>query len=52
LDDYKQIYQKMQKTHKVLLLGSGLMTPPLIEHLIAFGDTKITVASNVLSQAE
>ena len=42
----------MQKTHKVLLLGSGLMTPPLIEHLIAFGDTKITVASNVISQAE
>jgi saccharopine dehydrogenase (NADP+, L-glutamate forming) len=28
------------------------MTPPLIEHLIAFKDTKITVASNVLAQAE
>jgi saccharopine dehydrogenase-like NADP-dependent oxidoreductase len=28
------------------------MTPPLIEHLISFKDSKITIASNVLSQAE
>jgi saccharopine dehydrogenase-like NADP-dependent oxidoreductase len=39
----------MQKQFKVLLIGSGLMTTPLIEYLIAFGDTKITVASNDLA---
>jgi len=33
--------------HQILLLGSGLMTPTLIEHLLSFGDTKITVGTNV-----
>jgi alpha-aminoadipic semialdehyde synthase len=36
----------------VLLLGSGLMTPPLVDYLCKFGDTSITVASNILADAE
>ena len=42
----------MKKQHKVLLLGSGLMTPPLIRELISHGDTKITIASNMLKEAQ
>ena len=38
-------------TYKVLLCGSGLMTPPLIDYLCKFGDTHITVASNLIEDA-
>ena len=38
--------------HKVLLIGSGLMTPPLVDYLCAFKDTHITVASNILEDAQ
>lgn len=38
--------------HKVLLLGSGMMTPPLIRELLRHGDTHITIASNILKDAE
>ena len=44
--------QKSQKTHKVLLLGSGLMTPALVDYLVSFKDTNITIASNILKDAE
>ena len=37
---------------KVLLLGSGLMTPALVDYLVQFKDTQITVASNLLKEAE
>jgi glutamyl-tRNA reductase len=40
------------KKFKVLLLGSGMMTATLIEYLTKFGDTHITVASNVLKEAQ
>jgi alpha-aminoadipic semialdehyde synthase len=36
----------------VLLIGSGLMTPPLVDYLASFKDTHITVASNMLAEAE
>ena len=39
-------------SYKVLLIGSGLMTPPLIDYLVSFKDTKITVASNIQKDAE
>jgi alpha-aminoadipic semialdehyde synthase len=38
--------------YKVLLLGSGMMTATLIEYLIKFGDTHVTVASNLLNEAQ
>lgn len=38
--------------YKVLLIGSGLMTPPLIDHLLSFKDTHITVVSNLVDQAK
>ena len=38
-------------THRVLLIGSGMMTPPLVDYLTKYGDTHITVASNVLADA-
>ena len=38
-------------TFKVLLCGSGLMTPPLVDYLCKFGDTHITVASNLIEDA-
>jgi len=38
--------------HNVLLIGSGMMTPPLIDYLMGFGDTHITVASNLIKDAE
>jgi len=38
--------------HKVLLLGSGMMTPPLIRELLKKGDVKITIASNLVKEAE
>lgn len=38
--------------HRVLLIGSGLMTPPLIEYLLSFNDTHITVVSNLLNDAK
>ena len=38
--------------HKVLLIGSGLMTPPLVDYLVSFKDTHITVASNILEDAK
>jgi saccharopine dehydrogenase-like NADP-dependent oxidoreductase len=41
-----------QTKYKVLLIGSGLMTPPLVEYLVSFNDTKITVASNIIKDAE
>ena len=37
---------------KVLLLGSGLMTPALVDYLVEFKDTNITVASNFIKEAE
>jgi glutamyl-tRNA reductase len=37
--------------HKILLIGSGMMTPPLIEYLTKFGDTHITIASNIVEDA-
>lgn len=44
----------MQRTanHRVLLIGSGLMTPPLIDHMMSFNDTHLTVASNLLGDAQ
>jgi len=43
----------MQKSAKrVLLLGSGLMTPALVDYLCSFKDTQVTVASNMLKEAE
>lgn len=44
--------ESTHKLHKVLLLGSGLMTPALVDYLIQFKDTFITVASNVLRDAQ
>jgi saccharopine dehydrogenase-like NADP-dependent oxidoreductase len=38
--------------YRILLIGSGLMTPPLIEYLMKFNDTHITVASNIKKDAE
>ena len=42
----------VQAQHRVLLIGSGLMTPPLVDYLCKFGDTHITIASNDLKQAQ
>lgn len=39
-------------TYKVLLFGSGMMTPPLIDYLCKYGDTHITVASNIIEDAQ
>lgn len=36
----------------MLLIGSGLMTPPLLDYLLSFNDTHITVASNALADAQ
>jgi len=36
----------------VLLLGSGLMTPALVDYLVSFKDTQVTVASNLIKEAE
>ena len=41
-----------QTKYKVLLIGSGLMTPPLVDYLASFNDTRIIVASNILKDAE
>lgn len=38
--------------HRVLLLGSGLMTPCLVDYLAKFNDTAITVASNNIEEAK
>lgn len=40
------------KQYKVLLIGSGLMTPALIQHMVQFKDTHITVASNLIEDAK
>ena len=40
------------KTNRVLLIGSGLMTPALVDYLVKFKDSHITVASNLLKEAE
>lgn len=40
-----------QYKHRVLLVGSGMMTPPLVDYLIKFNDTFITVASNIEADA-
>ena len=37
--------------YKVLLVGSGLMTPPLIDYMLSFGDTHMTVVSNIEADA-
>jgi hypothetical protein len=42
----------MQAGKKVLLIGSGLMTPALVDYLVSFKDTYITVASNLVKEAE
>ncbi len=34
------------------MLGSGLMTPALVDYLVKFKDTSITVASNLIKEAE
>jgi hypothetical protein len=36
---------------RVLLIGSGLMTPPLVDYMTSFKDTHITVASNLPAEA-
>jgi alpha-aminoadipic semialdehyde synthase len=41
----------MTTKHKVLLIGSGLMTPPLIDYLLSFNDTHISVVSNLVEDA-
>ena len=41
-----------QKNHTVLLIGSGMMTPPLVDYLVKFKDTRITVASNIIEDAK
>ena len=51
-DKYNLIMQSSKAAKKVLLLGSGLMTPALVDYLVQFKDTQITVASNILSDAE
>ena len=33
-------------------MGSGMMTPPLLDYLCKFGDTHVTVASNILEDAQ
>ena len=38
--------------HKVLLVGSGLMASPLVDHLLTFNDTFITIASNIEADAQ
>ena len=40
------------KGKRVLLVGSGLMTPALVDYLVSFKDTQITVASNLIKEAE
>ena len=42
----------MQANYKILLVGSGLMTPPLVDYLTKFKDTRITVASNLIEDAQ
>jgi saccharopine dehydrogenase-like NADP-dependent oxidoreductase len=42
----------MQSGKRVLLIGSGLMTPALVDYLCSFKDTYITVASNLVKEAE
>lgn len=42
----------MQVKYKVLLVGSGMMTPPLVDYLTKFKDTRITIASNLLQDAQ
>ena len=42
----------MQASKRVLIVGSGLMTPALIDYLVSFKDTQITVASNLIKEAE
>jgi glutamyl-tRNA reductase len=57
--DFKQLIKKVNKNkeltmttkHKVLLIGSGLMTPPLIDYLLSFNDTHISVVSNLVEDA-
>ena len=36
----------------MLLVGSGMMTPPLVDYLMKFNDTFITVASNIEADAQ
>ena len=43
--------QAQQHRFKVLLCGSGMMTPPLVDYLCKHGDTHITVASNIIKDA-
>ena len=42
----------MERRFKVLLIGSGMMTGPLVDHLISFNDTTMTIASNLLEDAQ
>jgi len=42
----------MTTKHNILVLGSGMMTPTLIGQLLTYGDSKITVASNIIKDAE
>jgi alpha-aminoadipic semialdehyde synthase len=41
-----------KKYHSILLIGSGLMCSPLLKELLKHGDTKITIASNLLKDAQ
>ena len=40
------------KQKKILILGSGMVSPPAIEYLARFRDNVITVASNNMAEAE
>ena len=38
--------------HNVLLVGSGMMTPPLLDLLVSYKDTHITIGSNLVEDAK
>lgn len=42
----------MVQSRKILVLGSGMVSPPAIEFLARFRDNAITVASANLSEAD
>jgi glutamyl-tRNA reductase len=51
--DLKNILlSQSSKQHRVLLVGSGMMTPALVDYLCRFKDTKITCVSNLVEDAK
>ncbi len=44
--------QSGNQKYKILVLGAGLMAPPLIDYLNSFKDSKITIASNIIEDAQ